>query len=142
MSRVSSQPHTRRPVPRSTIVLLGTAGLGALLLLRFRDPHAGGSYGFCPFHELTGLWCPLCGGLRATHDLTTLHVGDALSSNVLAVLIVLLGGGYYLYWAARRWTGRPVRTFVLGARGGLLVMAVAMAFTVARNLPVGGVLAP
>lgn len=139
---MTSQQATRRTVSRGTIVGLAAAGLGALSLLRFRDPDAAGSYGFCPFLELTGLWCPLCGGLRATHDLTTLQVGDALSSNVLAVVVVLLAVGYFLYWAVRRWAGQPVRTFLLGARGGVFVAAVALAFTVVRNLPVGAVLAP
>ena len=45
--------------------------------LHFRDPHASGSWGFCPWLALTGLYCPGCGGLRAVNDLTN---GDLLGA--------------------------------------------------------------
>ena len=124
------------------MLALGGIGVAALAALQVRSPHTGGAYGLCPFHELTGWWCPLCGGLRATHDLTALRIGDALSSNVFAVVIVVLGVGYFCYWAARRWRGRAARTFEIGPRILLTVGVVAVAFTVVRNLAFGAALAP
>lgn len=132
----------KRGSDRCTVGLLGGFGAGALTLLALRDPHVSGSYGFCPFRELTGLWCPLCGGLRATHDLTQLRIVDALSANILAVVIVSSGVAYFCYWAVHRWRGtRPV-TVRTGARGALVLAAVAVAFTVVRNLAFGAALAP
>ena len=127
---------------RRTVVGLGALGVGALTLLSLRDPHSSGSYGFCPFRELTGLWCPLCGGLRATHDLTQLRVGDALSSNVLAVALVAAAIAYFGYWAVRRWRGRSVATLPIGPRSLVAIGIVAVAFTVVRNLTFGAALAP
>lgn len=140
MERVALDTSMRRD--RRTVLAIGAVGLASLVLLQVRDPHASGSYGLCPFHELTGWWCPLCGGLRATHDLAQLRIGDAVSSNVLAVAIVLGIAGYFGYWASRRWRGRPARTLQLGLRGLLLVSAVAVVFTVVRNVAFGAVLAP
>ena len=50
------------PVPAAAGPLL-TGGLvgGATIALHFRDPHESGSWGYCPFNALTGLYCP---GLR------------------------------------------------------------------------------
>ncbi|MDN5854573.1 MAG: DUF2752 domain-containing protein, partial [Actinomycetia bacterium] len=114
---------TRRHRDRRTIVGLGAVGIAALTMLALRDPHVGGSYGFCPFRELTGLWCPLCGGLRATHDLTRFRAADALSSNLLAVVIVLAVVAYFGYWAAKRWRGRDAVTLRMGPRGLLALGA-------------------
>lgn len=127
---------------RRTVVALGAVGAGAFTLLALRDPHVSGSYGFCPFRELTGLWCPLCGGLRATHDLTQLQFVDAVSTNVLAVVIVLAAAAYLSYWAVHRWRGSRARTLQIGRPGLLTVAAVAVAFTVVRNLEFGAGLAP
>lgn len=134
-------PRVRRP-NRAPVLLTGATGLAALLLFRLRDPHTGGSYGLCPFHALTGQACPLCGGLRATHDLTTLRFVDALSSNALAVGVVALGVGYYAYWAVHRLRGTRARTFLLGRRATVLLALGVVAFTVLRNVPYGSVLAP
>ncbi|UYM05324.1 DUF2752 domain-containing protein [Solicola gregarius] len=137
---MASDSATRRD--RRTAVALGGVGVASLVLLQLRDPHASGSYGLCPFHALTGWWCPLCGGLRATHDLFALRIGDALSANVFAVVLVLAGVGYFGYWASIRWRGRPARTLHIGARGLVTVLAVAAAFTVVRNVEFGAALAP
>lgn len=133
---------TRRHRDRRTIVGLATSGVAGLTVLALRDPHVSGSYGFCPFRALTGLWCPLCGGLRATHDLTQLRFADAVSSNLLAVVIVLAVVAYFCYWAAKRWRGRTAATFRVGPRGLVVIAAVSVSFTVLRNLAFGSALAP
>ncbi|HLR85920.1 MAG TPA: DUF2752 domain-containing protein [Nocardioidaceae bacterium] len=133
---------TRRNRDRRTIVGFATLGVVGLAVLALRDPHVSGSYGFCPFRALTGLWCPLCGGLRATHDLTQLRFADAVSSNLLAVVIVLAGIAYFCYWAAKRWRARATATIRVGPRGLAVIAAVAVSFTVLRNLAFGSALAP
>jgi hypothetical protein len=117
-------------------------GLGLLTLaLHVRDPHASGSWGYCP-SAMLGVYCPGCGGLRAVNDLTNGDVLGAASSNLLfiallPILVFLLGR-----WAVERWLGRtrtpdPRRTATfLTVVGGLAVV-----FTIARNLP-GSWLAP
>jgi Protein of unknown function (DUF2752) len=118
----------------------GLAGaVAAGVLLYFRDPRTS-TYLPCPFHAATGLWCPGCGATRAAGDLVRGDVASAMSSNLLAVVMLLGGVVLWGLWVRARamdvpmW--RPPRWAVLV---GLAVIAV---FTVLRNLPVGSALAP
>jgi hypothetical protein len=120
---------------------LATAGLLGLLvaIVATVDPHTSGRYPTCPFHAVTGLWCPGCGGLRAVHDLTHGHLALALHENVL---VVLLGPSLVVWWlVARRTVDRP-GPLVLSARGTIAVAVLMAVFMLVRNLPVGAGLAP
>jgi hypothetical protein len=124
-------------------VLLAAAVLGASVLLHLRDPHHGGSWGYCPWLVLTGTYCPGCGGLRAVNDLTNGDLVGAASSNLLLVgslpLVLVLWGR----WLVDSWRGvaRGIdsRRALLYA-GAFLVVTVA--FWVLRNTPAGAWLAP
>lgn len=111
-------------------------GLAAAGLLRFRDPHSA-LYVQCPFHALTGWWCPACGGLRAVNDLMHGDVVGSLSSNIWVVPLLAL----WVVWAVSRWTGAPVRVPV-GRTAGFAILAVLVGYTVLRNVPAGAWLAP
>ena len=132
---LAESDRVRRLAPPLTTI----GGLGlATLALHVRDPHSPGSWGFCPSLALFGVFCPLCGGLRAVNDLTNVDLAAAASSNLLFVasipLIVFLLGRQVVdaYRGVRRrrsWLSSwPV--LALGA-------VLAVAFTVARNLPAG-----
>ena len=126
---------------------LATGGLVALgaLALHVRDPHAAGSWGFCPV-ALLGLSCPLCGSLRAVNDLTHLDLDAALSSNLLLVLAlpVVIGAWVRRLVVLGRGGPRPAAPGALEApRWAWVALGVVVAlFTVARNLPAGAWLAP
>ncbi|MEU4362818.1 DUF2752 domain-containing protein [Promicromonospora sp. NPDC023987] len=116
------------------VPLLAGAAVGAVtLLLALRDPHARGSYGFCPLLELTGLACPLCGGLRATHDLAHLDLAGAWSANALWTVTAPVVLVLWLVWLVSAARGRPVKG--LSSTAGWVTLGVALAFFVARNLP-------
>jgi hypothetical protein len=85
------------------VALAGTA-IGSALLLR--DPHASGSWGYCPFLFLTGIPCPGCGGLRATSDLLHGRFADAVSSNLYTVGTVGLAALVLAAWTAAAAAGR------------------------------------
>lgn len=133
------QSRVRRALP-----ILGL-GVGASLLagaLHLRDPHAPGSWGFCPT-ALMGFACPGCGSLRAVHHLTDFDVAAAASSNLLLVVAAPVA---FLLWgralvragrgASRPWSLR-VHVSVWWALG-----FVTLVFTVLRNTPAGAWLAP
>ncbi len=143
---MSPIPATASSVSRwSTLrapAAVGLAGVGVLALLRLRDPHGSGSYGFCPSLVLTGLPCPGCGGLRAVNDLTHGDLAAAVSSNLIAVLLVAGLGVAWLAWVLRRWRGRPGPMLTLGPSWGYVALGVLVVFGVVRNLPFGAALAP
>ncbi len=132
---------TRRASLRDPAIA-GAVGLGAFTLLHFHDPHNSGSYGFCPFLELTGRPCPGCGGLRAVNNLTRGDLVGAVSSNALAVALVAVLAVAWVLWVVRRLRGHDGRMIVLSAKVGMIVLAVFVVFGVARNLPFGSWLMP
>ena len=132
--------------PRAALLraplLIGAAGAAALAALNLRDPHASGSWGFCPFLLLTGEPCPGCGGLRAMNDLTRGDVASALSSNAAAVAFVAVMGAAWVVWVVRRSRGQDVPWIRL-TRPWFIVVAVSMlAFAVLRWTPWGHGLQP
>jgi hypothetical protein len=136
-----SAPARRRQL-RAPLLLAGGL-LAASVLLHLRDPHRGGSWGFCPWLMLTGTYCPGCGGLRAVNDLTHGDVRAAASSNLLFVGALPVLGFFYTRWLLDRWNG--VTRTVDGHRALLwsaLFLAVAVGFAVLRNVPMGTWLAP
>jgi hypothetical protein len=58
----------------------------ALALLFLFDPASSIIYPPCPFHEITGYYCPGCGSLRSLHQLLHAHPLKALSLNPLMIL--------------------------------------------------------
>lgn len=135
----------RPPQTRGQRLVAPLATIGALgattVALHLRDPHAQGSWGFCPSAAM-GFWCPGCGGLRAVNDLTNAQVLDAASSNLaLVVAIPFLVAGLVL-WTTDRWRGhRRTVPAALLTRVGVGAFALVALFTVLRNLS-GSWLAP
>ncbi len=122
--------------------LLGTgvAVVTATVVVAVRDPHVPGSYGFCPLYLVTGLYCPACGALRATHDLAHLDLAAAWSQNALWVLVapaVVIG---WVVLVVRRVRGLPSRPLpVWLGWAGLALVAI---FGILRNVPAFAWLAP
>ncbi len=128
------------PAEARRLLAIGGFVAAAAALVALHDPHAHGSYGFCPFHAVTGLWCPACGGLRATYDLAHLHLATAWGENALWVVaapFVVVGWLVALFRRARGVPARPVPVWAQVA--GLAVVVV---FGVLRNLPAFAWLAP
>lgn len=123
-------------------LLAGIAGAAAATLLHVRDPHTSGSYGFCPFLAITGRPCPGCGGLRAINDLTHGDLAAAVSSNVLAVALVVVLTVAWARWTFLRLRGGDDGSLTLGARGATVVLAVVAAFGIVRLTPWGAWLQP
>lgn len=122
--------------------LVGLAGVAAALLLRTRDPNTTGSYGLCPFLEITGQPCPGCGGLRAVHALAHGDVVAALSSNLLAVVLVVVVTAAWLLWVVRRARGGSESMLLVRSRPAMVILAVVVVFGVVRVTPWGSWLAP
>ncbi|TSD95584.1 DUF2752 domain-containing protein [Skermania sp. ID1734] len=135
---------TAAPKLRALAAPVAVAGAAAasVALLHWRDPHVSGAYGFCPFHRLTGLWCPACGGLRAVNDLTDGHVIAALSSNIFVLPLILVVAAAWVRWTVLRWKGAAVRVPELPKPALGVLVAVLLLFTVARNTPWAHWLAP
>jgi hypothetical protein len=113
----------------------GIALAGGSLLYAV-DPAQHELYPACWFYATTGLRCPGCGGLRATHQLLHGHLASAWALNPLAVLLVPLFAwfGVDAVLTLVRGRGLPSST----PRPAVLWLGGAgiLAFGIMRNLPV------
>jgi hypothetical protein len=115
------------------VALAGAAAAGCLALA-----FVGGTDGgpvLCPLRATTGWDCPMCGATRGVRALLTGNPLQALSHNLLLVVVLPALAWSYLAWAAPRF-GRNIRPLDLSGRAvAALVVAMAV-FGVARNLPI------
>ncbi len=129
--------QTERDVPpaptKQQVVATGAGLLAATSLVAVVDPYEGGHFPSCPMLALTGWFCPLCGGLRAVHDLTHLDVLGALDRNPLVVVGLPFVVLALLAWGQRAFTGR--RIALPWASSGAAVLVLLVVFGVLRNVP-------
>ena len=137
----SAPPKLQSPNLRPVLILLATAGAGIAALLFFLNPATHHFYPVCQFHRLTGLNCPGCGATRSAYALLHGEWREALHDNALFVgglAWLALRGGWF--WMNRR-RGRLNGDF-FPAKWLWPLLAVALVFTVLRNLPAGAFLSP
>jgi hypothetical protein len=122
------------PFPAATLAIVAlVAGIAGLVLFCF-DPRAYHFYPVCFFHKTTGLLCPGCGALRASHQLLHGHLAAAFHLNPVLVVslpvLAWMGGRYGL----QRLRNEPAS---LGLRPKWLwtALAVVLVVSVLRNLP-------
>jgi hypothetical protein len=129
--------------PRGLWVPAGvlTAVCGAFAYVAAVDPNEPGHYPVCPLWRFTGLYCPGCGGLRSAHAFAHGDIATALTDNALAVAGFLGFAVLWTVWVVRAVRGRPP-SLALGPVQLWSLGALALVFTVVRNLPFGGWLHP
>ncbi|WP_329458342.1 DUF2752 domain-containing protein [Streptomyces sp. NBC_01497] len=135
--RTPARPARRLAWPFA--LLAGAAA--AFTYVGLIDPNHPGHYPVCPLYALTGVYCPGCGGLRCAHAVATGDLGTALHDNALAVVAFAVCAVLWVRWVWRARTGRPAG-FSFGGHWGWILGGLVVAFTVARNLPFGSLLAP
>ena len=131
-----------RPQSSATVLalvaLLGI-GVAALGMLYAVNPAGSIWYPKCPVHLLTGLHCPGCGAMRGAHQLLQGNVAAAISMNTLAFLLL---PPLAISWVVnlirqsglcKSAAGPPRR--LLPDWTGWVLLAVVVAFTIARNIP-------
>lgn len=117
---------------RRALALLALGAFSAVLLvLVFVDPRTARFAPVCPFHRVTGLWCPGCGTGRALHALVHGDLARALRLNALAVAAIPV----FLALALRAALRPEERLPVPPAWLQVLLCALLAVFLVARNLP-------
>lgn len=93
----------------------------------------------CLFHALTGYWCPLCGGTRATlamlrGDWAAVPAWNPLAPLVLLFLLLVLVRLVHRVLRDRLREPVAVLNALLSPREVLVAVVVAGVFTVLRNI--------
>jgi hypothetical protein len=133
---------TTRKRPLAGPIVLATGALATCAYVYASNPDNGGTFLPCPFHQMTGLWCPGCGLTRATHHLLHGDLAGALSRNLFLPFIVVMAVWSWVTWVQHR-LGRPSRgPDAIPKQAWILIGVAVLAFGVVRNLPFGAALAP
>ncbi len=121
--------------------VLAATVLGSGAVLFFFNPSTHGFYPVCLFHKLTGLNCPGCGGTRAAYQLLHGHLLNALRDNALFILTLAALTMRGLWFVARRIRQQPA-TLAVPPKALWVYLALAIAFSLLRNLPGFSFLSP
>ena len=125
--------HGRR-IGLGLLMVLPSLPGGLIVLRALTLPrNSPGLPDLCPLHRTTGLWCPLCGGTRATRELMHGDLWAAMGYNPFALALEAVAVVLVARWllASARGLRRPL---VTGGEGILFGVALAV-FAVVRNLP-------
>jgi hypothetical protein len=107
-------------------------------LLYFFYPASGHSfYPKCPFHSLTGLYCPGCGSQRAFSALLKGNIGEASNKNILMVLsLPLIAYSAFIFtWNAFS-ENKKTQQIVYSPLFVKTLLVVVILFSILRNIPV------
>lgn len=108
--------------------------VGGVYLYSF-NPANTGVYPICPFHSVTGFYCPGCGSGRAMHQLLHGNVAAAMRLNPLAV-VLLPPTAYGMLSLALPFVGlKRLPSKFIPAFWIWTLLAVILLFGVLRNIP-------
>jgi hypothetical protein len=103
-----------------------------LCFVLFFDPAKSDLYPPCPFHAITGFYCPGCGSLRAIHQLLYGNPVAAFGLNPLMILSLPFLGGALIYYAVKpSLIGAYIPAFWIW-----VILLIIVLFWVLRNIPV------
>jgi hypothetical protein len=122
---------------RSTVFVglgLAAALAGAAALYLF-DPSQHGFYPRCFFKMASGLDCPGCGGLRATHQLLHGDIRAAFGLNPLFIAVLPIGAFFAVRTVVERLTQRKWPRLLSTTAMIWIAAAGVIGFGFLRNLP-------
>lgn len=112
---------------------IASSALIALALLWRFQPQGQIFFPRCTFHQVTGLLCPGCGGLRATHALLHGDLRSAWRLNALFVALLPVGAYVVSAWAIQRMTGRRLPQPLEFRYLWVVVLVLILGFGIVRN---------
>ena len=133
MAMLPTRPTTSLRWLPWVLGLLGVMAAGAILFEFDLLQHT--FYPACPLHQLTGLYCPGCGSLRALHQLAHGHFAEALRLNPPLVMSLPFLFWMFLHRIARETGARPLPSVPRPRRWGWTLVGGVLVFSILRNLP-------
>jgi hypothetical protein len=120
--------------PRWALPAFAVAAAAGVAIVWRVDPNRPGSgLPACPFHAMTGLYCPGCGTTRALHALVHGDVANALAMNPMFTLTLPLFALLLLDATTR--LPMPLARAAQRISDARVWAVAVIAFAVLRNLP-------
>lgn len=108
----------------------------ALFILFFFNPASSSFYVPCPFHKLTGLYCPGCGSLRAMHQLLRGNLHAAFGLNPLMLVSLPFLGYWLIFYGEPALRNRPLRSAIIPTFYIWLILLIILLFWILRNITI------
>jgi Ca2+/Na+ antiporter len=89
----------------------------------------------CPFHLLTGYYCPGCGSLRGLHSLVHGNIIGALRNNLLMVISFPYLIYSFVLFSYKEISGKELKRVFIKPVYIWLLLAFILLFWVLRNIP-------
>jgi hypothetical protein len=122
---------------RGLMLALVSGGICAALLLLFVfNPASSIFCAPCPFHRLTGLYCPGCGSLRAVHQLLHGNLAVAFGLNPLLVASLPFFGFWIIFYGMPALRNQPLRSAVIPAFYIRFILLIILLFWILRNITI------
>jgi hypothetical protein len=109
--------------------------LAAVIVIFLFNPVQHGFYPRCALYVTTGIYCPGCGGLRASYALVHGNIFAALHDNLLLVLALPVAGIYSIMSAQCWLKNEPLPRFTPSPLMLKIMIVAVVLFTVLRNIP-------
>ena len=100
------------------------------------DPWGSSFYPPCPFHGLTGLYCPGCGSLRALHKLLHFQITGAFDYNPLMVLSIPFLLYSFFSYMLFIFTGRQFPKVFIPSIYIWILLGIVILFGIFRNITI------
>jgi hypothetical protein len=128
-------PAQTRNFARWWLGALAAVLVGAIAVLYVYNPTQHSFYPRCFFHAMTGLDCPGCGGLRATHELLHGNLQAAFQYNPLLVCFAPAAALFFVWQWRAKVRAKPRSRLLENTKFIWTVASIVVVFTVLRNLP-------
>ena len=115
--------------------LLAAAGASGFLVLGLTTRVWSTALPACTFLELTGLYCPGCGGTRCAKNLLRGDLAGAFAMNAAVAVLFLIGWSLLAFAVWREWQGRRDAMPRIPGWFAWGLAGFVVAFGLARNLP-------
>jgi hypothetical protein len=113
-------------------ILLAVLALSITAFYFFWNPAENALLPSCPFKNLTGLFCPGCGGQRAFHALLHGNFTEAFHDNLL-IFIAIPIAFYKIILQLKSSASKDV--FILNSIGIWIFLSLMIIFMLIRNIP-------
>ncbi|MFV0268638.1 MAG: DUF2752 domain-containing protein [Draconibacterium sp.] len=110
-------------------------GLGVAVVFFVLDPSKTRLFPQCPFHVVTGSYCPGCGSQRALHNLLHLNIAGVVSYNFLFLPAALLLLYHYIHPVLNRIFAWKLPNLPYKKQTPWIILIVVILFWILRNLP-------
>jgi hypothetical protein len=110
-------------------------GVLMIFLIYKIDPADSKVFPPCPFHKLTGLYCPGCGSLRAVHQISHGNIIQAFRLNPLMVIMAPFVGYALIRQLIYTLIRKPLRPVFIKPVWVWILLGIIIAYWIGRNIP-------